>query len=165
MFSAERIDVRGVDPTTVDSYAQSVPLHVRIAQYLKRGPRTIKEIAEEAMPKSTANHQSRRNRSGIPRKITSAATVSTGSLSWNGGPHEPDKCPGQHRTCPSGRTLTDNTPLRVLSCPVVRCMDSIQTRTNARNPNWRDEGSTNHSKSSAVFRLFFIVDRQLKDGP
>lgn len=68
-FSDERIEVRGVDPVTVDGLSQSLPLWRRIAHHIKTGggvPLTIAALAEalEAKPDSIKKAISPRRASG-----------------------------------------------------------------------------------------------------
>ncbi len=44
-FTPERIDVRAVDPLTVDGLAESLPLATRMIHQLKRGPQSFAELA------------------------------------------------------------------------------------------------------------------------
>jgi hypothetical protein len=46
-FAPDRIGVRNVEPATVDGFAQSLPLNVRLSHLLKAGPMTIAAIARE----------------------------------------------------------------------------------------------------------------------
>jgi hypothetical protein len=46
-FAPQRIQVRNVDPVTVDGLSQTLPLHMRIRSLLRSGPRTIAELASE----------------------------------------------------------------------------------------------------------------------
>jgi hypothetical protein len=46
-FSADRIGVRPVDLAAVDGLAERLPLSVRMAHALKRGPMTLASLAEE----------------------------------------------------------------------------------------------------------------------
>jgi hypothetical protein len=45
-FTPECIDVRHVDPTTVDGFVQTLPLHARLTHLLKGGPMTIHAMAD-----------------------------------------------------------------------------------------------------------------------
>jgi hypothetical protein len=69
-FSPDQIDVRGVDPTSVDGLAQTLPLRVRMVQLLKRGPQTISQIAEEPREKPDSVLKAVNRNSGAFTRLT-----------------------------------------------------------------------------------------------